>query len=110
MNDFDMLSEQGQLSASERHYCHNISITDDDLVEPLETLLVQILPEYNVADVQLSPQTTTINILDNDGMEQPALLLTTEVMFVLPCFFSLFSSPFFLLKLSVSVLRWHSTQ
>jgi len=104
-----MLSEQGQLSASDMQYCHNIYITDDDLVEPLETLLVQILPEYNVADVQLSPQTTTINILDNDGMEQPALLLITEVMFVLPYPFFLFSSPFFLLKLSVLVLRWRST-
>lgn len=64
-----MLSEQGQLSQSDTNYCHNITITDDDIVEPLETLFVEILPEYNVAHVQLSPNIATVNILDNDGMK-----------------------------------------
>lgn len=69
MSDYDVLSEQGQLSRSDTHYCHNITITDDDIVEPLETFFVEILPEYNVAHVQLSPNTTRVNILDNDGMK-----------------------------------------
>ena len=65
-SDYKQLMEQGQIRATATTYCHNITVVDDDLVEPEETLDVYLLNEYNIATVLLSPNTSRITIDDND--------------------------------------------
>lgn len=66
-NDFEPLSEEGQISESNQVYCHDIVIVDDNLVESLEDLRVNLLPVFNVAAVQFAPNVTVVTIDDDDG-------------------------------------------
>ena len=67
MSDFKPLEEEGYLSQSYQENCHTLTIIDDNLVEAVEMLTVEMVPIYNVANVQLLPNYTTINIHDEDG-------------------------------------------
>ena len=74
--DFEPLMEgEGMIEAASTTFCHNITIVDDDLVEAAEQLEVNLLSVFNVAGVQLSPNTTTITIDDDDSKENCYALL-----------------------------------
>lgn len=59
--------EEGEVRASRQENCHTIMIEDDDLIEAPEDLEATLHPVFNVADVELSPNTATITIVDDDG-------------------------------------------
>ena len=69
VTDFVPLQEEGQITSAQTKYCHNITIVDDDLVEAAEQLEVNLLSVFNVAEVQLNPNTTTITIDDDDSKD-----------------------------------------
>ena len=47
---------------------------EDDLVESPEDLLVNLHPVFNVAEVELAPNITTVTIRDTDGMSSMNIL------------------------------------
>ena len=66
-DDYEPLSEIGEITSREKTRCHNVTIIDDSLVEAEEMLQVRIVEEFNVASVLLSPHTATILIDDTDS-------------------------------------------
>ena len=74
MSDFIALQEEGEITSSASAYCHSLSITEDDLVESPEDLLVNLHPVFNVAQVELAPSNTTVTIRDTDGMSLMKIL------------------------------------
>lgn len=66
-DDFEPLEEVGEVTASNPEMCHNITIVDDDFIEPPEDLEATLRRVFNVADVNLSPALTTVTIVDADG-------------------------------------------
>ena len=61
------MEEEGEITASNPETCHTITIVDDDFIEPPEDLEATLHPVFNVADVDLSPDVTTVTIVDADG-------------------------------------------
>ena len=57
----------GEITASNPVKCNTITIVDDDFIEPPEDLKATLHPVFNVADVELSPDITTVTIVDADG-------------------------------------------
>ena len=57
----------GEITSSTPTYCHNVSITDDDLVESLEYLEMGIGDDFNVANVSFFPDMSTVTIDDDDS-------------------------------------------
>ena len=74
-DDYEPLSEIGEITSREQTRCHNVTIIDDSLVEAEEMLQVRIVEEFNVASVLLSPHTATIFIDDTDSKLSLSLVL-----------------------------------
>ena len=58
---------EGEITVSNTVKCHNITIVDDDFIEPPEDLKATLHPVFNAANVDLSPDITTVTIVDADG-------------------------------------------
>ena len=61
------MEEEGEITVSNPVKCHTIAILDDNFIEPPENLKATLHPVFNVADVDLSPDITTVTIVDADG-------------------------------------------
>lgn len=54
---------------SEREFCLNVSIIDDQLVEASEEFFVCVSTEQLQApDIQFTPTCVSVNVTDNDGI------------------------------------------
>ena len=62
-----LFMEEGVISVSSTHHCHNITFVDDDVVEESEHLQISLVHVFNVATVLLRPNMTTIIIQDDDS-------------------------------------------
>lgn len=58
---------EGEVTASNPQKCHTFTIVDDNFIEPQEDLEASLHSVFNVADVELSPDITTVTIVDADG-------------------------------------------
>ena len=70
--DYERLSTNVTLSPSNPERCVSVEVVDDSAVELDESLTVSLsLPAGGLSSVQLTPNTTTILITDNDGESSP---------------------------------------
>ena len=70
--DYERLSTNVTLSPSNSEQCVSVEVVDDSAVEREESLTVSLsLPPGGLSSVQLTPNTTTILITDNDGESSP---------------------------------------
>ena len=66
--DYRGVSIDVTLSPSNSEQCVSVEIVDDSAVEQTESLTVSLsLPPGGLSSVQLTPNTATILITDNDG-------------------------------------------
>ena len=79
VEDFEPLEEEGEITASNPEKCHTITIVDDDFIEPLEYLKATLHPVFNVAAVELSPDITTVTIVDADGKNIIQILASQNI-------------------------------
>ena len=80
-DDFEPLEEEGQITASNPVKCHTITIVDDNFIEPPEDLEATLHPVFNVADVELSPDLSTVTIVDADGKNIRQILESQKLNF-----------------------------
>ena len=88
LDDFEPLEDLGEVTASNPETCHTITIVDDNFIEPPEDMQATLHPVFNVADVELLPDVTTVTIVDDDGKNITAecicnskLLLCTQLKY-----------------------------
>ena len=68
LGDYRAVSESISLSPTLSEACVDVEIEDDSAVESTEYLTVSLSPLDGGLSVELSPDSTTIYITDNDGM------------------------------------------
>jgi len=75
-DDFVVLMENGTLSEGNQEACYNISIEDDNIIEPQERFYVTLtsLPGPIQNLVNVSPNRSSVLIIDNDGKNSYAVL------------------------------------
>ena len=75
-DDFVVLMENGTLSEGNQEACYNISIEDDNTIEPQELFYVTLtsLPGPIQNLVNISPNRSSVLIIDNDGKNSYAVL------------------------------------
>ena len=67
-SDYERLSTDVTLSPTNPEQCVSVEVVDDSAVEQTESLTVSLsLPAGGLSSVQLTPNTATILITDNDG-------------------------------------------
>ena len=67
-SDYERLSIDVTLSPTNSEQCVSVEVVDDSAVEQTESLTVSLsLPAGGLSSVQLTPNTATILITDNDG-------------------------------------------
>ena len=66
--DYRAVSESISLSPTLSEACVDVEIEDDSAVESTEYLTVSLSSLDGGLSVELSPDSTTIYIIDNDGM------------------------------------------
>ena len=53
----------------EKEHCTDIKITDDNVLEPLETFTISLMRSSSIGnEIRLEPDTMEIVIIDEDGM------------------------------------------
>jgi len=65
---FVVLMENGTLSEGNQEACYNISIEDDNIIEPQELFYVTLTSLRSIQNlVNVSPNCSSVLIIDNDG-------------------------------------------
>ena len=81
VSDYERLSTEVTLSPSDSEQCVSVEVVDDSAVELDESLTVSLsLPAGGLSSVQLTPNTATILITDNDGTQISTINFVVEYM------------------------------
>lgn len=75
-SDFVMLMDSATFSDSSTEACYNILVTDDNTIEPQELFYVvlTLLSDSLQSLVNISPDRSSVLIIDNDGKIQSSVL------------------------------------
>ena len=79
--DYSEPEDSVRFPGCEKEYCTDIKITDDNVLEPLETFTISLMRSSGIGnEIRLEPDTMEIVIIDDDGMFVVCFIYTRKLL------------------------------